>query len=106
MDVSSFILKSKRTSVKEDINHAYNYYLELEKRKEELDNIDMKHISLLYYFLSPPPPAPTVLRRSLVESWATQEEELDEPMLADRREAARQGPPSRLAKLGNWLTGR
>jgi hypothetical protein len=40
-----------------------------------------------YRFPSPPPPAPTVLRRSLVESWATQEEELDEPMLADRREA-------------------
>ena len=25
---------------------------------------------------------------------------------ADRREAARQGPPSRLAALGNWVTGR
>jgi glycine/D-amino acid oxidase-like deaminating enzyme len=25
---------------------------------------------------------------------------------ADRREAARQGPPSRLARIGNWLTGR
>jgi glycine/D-amino acid oxidase-like deaminating enzyme len=26
--------------------------------------------------------------------------------MADRREMARQGPPSRLAKFGNWLTGR
>lgn len=26
--------------------------------------------------------------------------------MADRREEVRQGPPSRLAKLGNWLTGR
>jgi hypothetical protein len=25
---------------------------------------------------------------------------------ADRREAARPGPPSRLGRLGNWLTGR
>ncbi|MEZ5755587.1 MAG: FAD-binding oxidoreductase [Paracoccaceae bacterium] len=26
--------------------------------------------------------------------------------MADRRESARRGPPSRLAKFGNWLTGR
>ena len=26
--------------------------------------------------------------------------------MADRREEASGGPPSRLAKLGNWLTGR
>jgi hypothetical protein len=26
--------------------------------------------------------------------------------LADRRETTHLGPPSRLAKFGNWLTGR
>ena len=42
MDGSSFVLKSKRSSVKENINPAYNYYLELEKRSKELDPIDLK----------------------------------------------------------------
>ena len=47
MDGSSFILKSKKTSVKEDINHAYNYYLELEKRRDDLEPIDLKLFMLV-----------------------------------------------------------
>ncbi|WP_270937536.1 hypothetical protein [Falsiroseomonas oryzae] len=34
-----------------------------------------------------PPPAPAVLRRPMAESWATQTEDLHDPVLANRREA-------------------
>ena len=49
MDRSSFVLKSKRTSVKEkeDINNAYDYYLELEKKREDLQPIDQKLFMLV-----------------------------------------------------------
>ena len=35
----------------------------------------------------PPPPAPSILRRPLAESWATPANYLNEPAMADRREA-------------------
>ena len=49
IDSSPFVLKSKRSSEKQKINHdAYNYYLELEKKKiEDMQPIDQKLFMLV-----------------------------------------------------------